>query len=78
MCLHITALSIHTFFIAMLQIVTVYTFMNPAPENYKIMIVSRIVLFTTQSISQVVVIYLFVSFSKPVVVKKEEGDSDSD
>jgi hypothetical protein len=52
--------------------------MNPADENYKIMIISRIVLFTTQSISQVVVIYLFVSFSKPVVVKKEEGDSDSD
>ena len=52
--------------------------MNPAPENYKIMIVSRIVLFTTQSISQVVVIYLFVYFYKPAVVKKEEGDSDSD
>lgn len=60
MCLHITALFIHTFFIAMLQVVTVYTFMNPAAVNYKIMIVSRIILFTTQSISQVVVIYLFV------------------
>ncbi len=78
MCLHITVLFVHTLFIVMLQFFTFYTFMNPAPQNYNIMVVARIVCDTSQSISQVVVIYLFVQFSKPTVAKKEEGDSDSD
>ena len=47
MCLHITALFIHTFFIAVVQFITVYTFMNPAPVNYKILLVARMVLYTT-------------------------------
>lgn len=42
------------------------------------MVVVRMVRSTTQSISQVILIYLFVQFSKPDVVKKEEGESDED
>ena len=33
---------------------------------------------TTQSLSQVIVIYLFLQFSKPQGVKTEDGDSDPD
>ena len=43
MCLHVTVLFVHTFFIVMLQAVTIYTFLYPAPENYAIMVISRMV-----------------------------------
>ena len=78
MCLHIIALFIHTFFISVTQAMTIYTFMEPAPFNYSMMVVARMVRDTSQSISQIIVIYLFVQFSKPAVVKTEEGESDSE
>ena len=40
------------------------------------MIVVRMVRSTTQSISQIILIYLFVKFSKPDVVKTEEGEDE--
>ena len=54
--------------------------MNPAPINKNILNISRICLFGSQSISQAIVIYLFVQFSKPVSLTKdvESDDSDSD
>ena len=80
MCLHVTALFIHTFFIVVAQYITIYAFMNPAPINKNILNISRICLFGSQSISQAIVIYLFVQFSKPVSLTKdvESDDSDSD
>ena len=69
MCLHVTALFIHTFFMVFAQIVTIYTFENPSPYNSNILNVSRIFLFTSQSVSQVIVIYLFIQFSKPVLLQ---------
>ena len=42
------------------------------------MVIVRMVRSTTQSISQVILIYLFVQFSKPDVMKTEEGDSDEE
>jgi hypothetical protein len=42
------------------------------------MVIVRMVRSTTQSISQVILIYLFVQFSKPDVVKTDEEDSDED
>ena len=41
MCLHITVLFVHTFFIAVNQFFTIYTFLKPAPANYNIMVVAR-------------------------------------
>jgi hypothetical protein len=69
MCLHVTALFIHTFFMVACQFVTIYTFENPSPMNSDILNVSRIFLFTSQSVSQVIVIYLFIQFSKPVLLQ---------
>ena len=40
------------------------------------MIVVRMVRSTTQSISQIILIYLFVKFSKPDGVKTEEGEDE--
>jgi len=60
MCLHVTALFIHTFFLVACQYVTIYTFMNPASINKNILNISRIFLFGSQSVSQAIVIYLFV------------------
>ena len=65
MCLHITALFLHTFVVTVVQYITVDTFMNPVPKDDAILNISRIVLFASQSISQAIVIYLFVQFSKP-------------
>ena len=53
--------------------------MNPRPINYNMMEMSRTIKWTSQSISQVLVIYLFVQFSKPIVVKsEEESESEED
>lgn len=65
MCLHVTVLMIHTVVILLTQMVTVYTFIKPSPQNNLILNISRITLFFSQSLSQVIVIYLFVQFSKP-------------
>lgn len=78
MCLHVTALFIHTFFMVGCQFVTIYTFQHPSPQNSDYLNISRIAMFTSQSISQAIVIYLFVEFSKPVSLQKEREDSDSD
>ena len=79
MCLHVTALLIHTFFMVACQFVTIYTFEHPSPQNSDYLNVSRIAMFTSQSISQAIVIYLFIQFSKPVSIsQQDEQASDSD
>lgn len=61
MCLHVTVLLIHTFFILLMQVVTFIAFKYPTtPHMYEILIYARIAFFTTQSISMGIVIYLFV------------------
>ncbi len=52
--------------------------MKPSPFNSNMSEIAKMVRETSQSISQVIVIYLFVQFSKPTVLKEEEGDSDSE
>ena len=79
MCLHIAALFIHTFFIIVAQYITYYTFMNANSRNSDILNISRICLFASQSLSQAIVIYLFIKFSKPVSFsKKNKDESESD
>lgn len=73
MCLHVTALFLHTVVIVIVQYITVYTFINPSSKDDFILNVSRIVLFASQSISQAIVIYLFVQFSKPQSLMKDQG-----
>jgi hypothetical protein len=63
MCLHIFALFLHTVVIVIVQYITVYTFVHPQPKDDAILNISRIVLFASQSVSQAIVIYLFVQFS---------------
>lgn len=60
MCLHVTALFLHTIVIVIVQYITVYTFIHPSDKDDVILNYSRIVLFGSQSISQAIVIYLFV------------------
>jgi len=73
MCLHVTALFLHTVVIVIVQYITVYTFINPSSKDDFVLNVSRIVLFASQSISQAIVIYLFVQFSKPQSLMKDQG-----
>jgi hypothetical protein len=51
MCLHVTALFLHTVVIVIVQYITVYTFINPSPKDDFVLNISRIVLFASQSIS---------------------------
>lgn len=51
MCLHVTALFLHTVVIVIVQYITVYTFINPSSKDDFVLNVSRIVLFASQSIS---------------------------
>lgn len=80
MCLHVTALFLHTIVIVIVQYITVYAFIHPSDQDDVILNYSRIVLFGSQSISQAIVIYLFVQFSKPqpINVKASLSSSDSD
>jgi hypothetical protein len=78
MCLHATALFIHTFFLAVCQAITVITFLVPSPNNTGYLNYSRMILYAAQSSSQAIVIYLFLQFAKPVSLKKEIQESDSD
>ena len=45
MCLHVTALLMHTIVIVSVQYVTVYSFENPKPKTDLILNISRICLF---------------------------------
>lgn len=65
MCLHVTTLTIHTVILVVVQYITVYTFVHPSNKDDFILNMSRIVLFGSQCITQVIVIFLFVQFSKP-------------
>jgi len=47
MCLHITALFLHTFVVTVVQYITVYTFMKPLPKDDAILNISRICLFAS-------------------------------
>lgn len=47
MCLHVTALFMHTLVIVIVQYITVYTFINPSPKNDPILNISRIILFAS-------------------------------
>jgi hypothetical protein len=47
MCLHVTALFLHTAVIVVVQYITVYTFINPSSKDDEILNISRIVLFAS-------------------------------
>jgi hypothetical protein len=72
MTLHVTALFIHTIVMIFTQVVTVVTFIHPSPKNNKWINATRIILYFSNSVSQAIVIYLFVQFATPVTLKKEE------
>ena len=76
MCLHVTALFMHTIVIVVVQFITVYSFENPSPKDDLILNISRICLFGSQSVSQTIVIYLFVQFSKPQSLMEERAKSE--
>jgi hypothetical protein len=78
MTLHVTALFIHTFFMVMCQVVTFYVFLHPSSKNMVYINVSRIFMFTSNAVSQVIVIFLFLQFSKPVSLKQEVKDDSDD
>jgi hypothetical protein len=75
MTLHVSALFLHTVFMLYNQYMTFYTFMHKQSNRNK-MNVSRILLHVSNSISQAIVIYLFVQFACPVSLKKQTRDSD--
>jgi hypothetical protein len=79
MTLHVTALFVHTFFLLVNCTVAYWVFKNPSPKNTLIINITRIVLFSSNGISQTIVVYLFLQFAKPVSLKQEvKEDSDSD
>ena len=47
MCLHITALFIHTFFLIGTQIFIVCAVLNPSKQNYNIALLSAVILWTS-------------------------------
>jgi hypothetical protein len=80
MCLHVTALLIHTFWLVWVEILTVISFMYPkTPHIGKYLKLSRIFCYFSQAISQTIVNWLFIQFAMPVSLKQEvKGDDDSD
>ena len=76
MCLHATALFIHTFFLLACQCFTVYAFFSPSDTTKSLVNYSRMVLYFAQSASQAIVIYLFLAFSKPVSLKTQVEESE--
>ena len=47
MCLHVTALFIHTFIVVATQILVVYTYFYPGPLDYNIMVMSKMAVETS-------------------------------
>jgi hypothetical protein len=79
MALHVLALFLHTFFIAFFQVCRCLYFVNPTDRNDYIWTWSRLGMYCSGSISEFIVIYLFLQFSRPVSLKayvKEDDDSD--
>jgi hypothetical protein len=74
MCLHVTVLFIHTLVVLVTQAITYWSFVHPTPKSSDTLNISRIVLFGSQTISQVIVVYLFLQFSMP----KKIGGIDND
>ena len=75
MCLHVTTLTVHSVVLVVVQYITVYTFTHPSPRDDFILNMARIVLFGSQCVTQAIVIYLFVQFSKPQSLAKEKPNT---
>lgn len=75
MCLHVTTLTMHSVVLVVVQYITVFTFVHPSSKDDFILNMARIVLFGSQSITQAIVIYLFVQFSKPQSLAKEKSNT---
>jgi hypothetical protein len=78
MFLHVLALFLHTFFMAFFQICRCVYFKNPTAAWEYIWNWSRLGMYVSGDISEVIVVYLFLEFSKPVALKNEVKDDDSD
>lgn len=70
MALHVLALFLHTFFMAFFQICRCIYFKDPTPGWEYTWNWSRLGMYASGDISEVIVIYLFLEFSKPVSLKK--------
>lgn len=78
MCLHVTVLFIHISFVIVNELITIYTFLNPNPKNKDYLNITRTLAWTSQSISQTIMIYLFVQFSQPPKAEGEDSDSEEE
>ena len=65
MGLHVIAIFTYTFFGLLLQAAVIYYFINPCPWSNDFLSYTRMIMLTSQSVSQVIMIYLIVRFSKP-------------
>lgn len=79
MTLHITALFIHTFFLVFFQFCVIMQLQHPG-NNTWIMTkdTSRNLMYTSQTISQMIVIYLFCLFAKPGQTQSQADSSDEE
>jgi hypothetical protein len=67
------------FFLSMLffQIIRVIYFKNPTEKNAYIWNWARILMCSCQVVSEIIVIYVFLEFSKPTTVQKKEKKKNS-
>lgn len=76
MCLHVLALFIHTFFVMVHQVIISGSMKYPGKTFFTLRSYSRVTLYTSITVSQVIMIYLFVQFSKPAKLDDESDDED--
>jgi hypothetical protein len=65
MSLHVLALFLHTFFVSLLLVARFKYFAHPTPHNEYIWNWCRFGMLSSGTISEFIVIYLFIEFSKP-------------
>lgn len=65
MGLHLIAIFTYTFFGLCLQAAVINYFINPGARSNDILSYTRMVMLTSQSVSQIIMIYLIVRFAKP-------------
>lgn len=79
MRLHVTALFIHTIFLAFFQACVVLLYKTQGSVKWTIVkAVAKATMFTSQSVSQIIVIYLFQLFAIPVSLKKDVQEEDDE
>jgi hypothetical protein len=79
MRLHVTALIVHTFFMAYWQVCVLWVLRSDQSPKWKVIKdISRILMFSSQAGSQFIVIYLFQLFAIPVDQKKEVHKEDDE